>query len=1738
MKEHWKKKVLTLVTGVAVSSVAASALKDASALETMFQPKSFENFENRHQSEEVDYTAGDGQSADLADRDHTSDQGAGQDDPEVLQMIGQEEDSLPGQDTNSSIGKAENVQTGSEEPAGNGGYVVSAAELPGTVGVIEVPGGTIPSASTGNGTGADDTQSSGTTNSGDGDSADNPDNKDNTGGSSSTPGTNPGENPTPNTPGSSDEPEDPKTPEEIWEDTQLKPNDPVVTKDGTLLGISARFLKSYYSRGEQFETGDATVTATFQKNGQTVTKELDYGGTDGYQVSLSTSVVGSQYAIFSYHGMSARSRYLVLNQHVLLNYESMYGGGYYGGDFPGKPLAQLDADAYSKLGSIFSSEYSLASVGSVANLTEAHRYMIAQLGDSEIKELFANSAAAGNSYTNIVFLTEKDGYLTTMLEGFRAVLSQKLQDDRSYVFYPMDGTYTSGRVVVNHIVEVPEGYQIRRVTEEASDLSTYSGDQVLTGYTGTDTVLDVPMGVTEICLDSSAEQVTTLRIPESVLEIDLASIREYLPNLQSVEYESSGKAYAKFRTVDGLLCSADGKTLLSVPGGLEEVAIPASVTTLGENCFAGLSKDAVMTFEGTTPPKRQGSTGFAGEIRVPESTSDLVWKSYMFAFGEECDKIAFGTSKENRDRYISMENGKYLVYRKDTTMLAAIPTEIRGLYELPDTIQTIGAGAFAGCKRQLDIHITHSDVAISEDAFGDVSKLPTNLTFFVSEEDYVAYEQVWSAVFDPVYGEGAAATLLNGNTAEFVFEDGIKYQKITEPKEPFYRVISVYEKDKKALRLKEGTKEICSGAFDGCEDLEILYLSDTVETIPEDAFSDCSALETVVCESEGLLAGSRHGAREDAELFCAGDQFESFLYEDGVLYGVYADGGKVLLNVPTDATGTIWIRENTVELHDQAVKDCNELNAVLFLDDLSIRRIGVECFAGGSTTEGLDLTTCTNLTEIGEGAFRDCPELKAADLPESVTVLPANVFYNCTGLKRVSVPGCLEVGDNAFYGCDVLATISGMDQVQKFGAHAFANCRLLEKIAIPETLTSMGEGCFENCTELKSVKLNGTLTGISRYCFYGCRRLQTVTFSDTLKGTLRLIGVQAFGACEALETVDLSDISVLTVMGERTFENCSSLSKVSFSENLKAIPDYCFEKCDNLSIVQMNGTEIPELGECAFGETLPEYIHLWVKEEEVNGYQEALQEKLDGLYGEGTAQTIIEKIDDAREYIQGVAFENTEEGRSLVSAPKSLSGVYTIPADTIRVADEAFVGCNELTGVIFQRGTTTSLGDRCFYGCEKLEDVTIYATVPEWGDETFMDCTSLEKVYIGTTDVTFDRIGVRAFKNCTGLSTEAAVTVAATVKVWDTECFAGCENLVSIALSTQTSTVIGARAGMEELGDYVFAGCKRLRVFLTSGFTGLKRIGDYAFYNCDTLKTPAVPKNVTSIGEGCFMDCDSVTAISFYCGLEEYPKDCFRNCVNLNRTGGLAVALNSLKRIGDGAYAGCSRLTSSSSWNLGKYANLEEIGAGAFAGDASLGNFALSGTVRFLGDGAFDGCSSTTMLVLQSVEPPVFGTMALDTMPEVFQIYVPDSESDGDSIYLAYREALMTHLDKDSAYRILDSASDGAKERNPLPEEPEKASEIEEIEEIEETEEISAESGKTEETEGATAEETAETTETAEPQEPDKQSDSEEVSETADAETVAAIETERLPEDSAQETPTRQQDAAMPEERENTEYDY
>lgn len=179
------------------------------------------------------------------------------------------------------------------------------------------------------------------------------------------------------------------------------------------------------------------------------------------------------------------------------------------------------------------------------------------------------------------------------------------------------------------------------------------------------------------------------------------------------------------------------------------------------------------------------------------------------------------------------------------------------------------------------------------------------------------------------------------------------------------------------------------------------------------------------------------------------------------------------------------------------------------------------------------------------------------------------------------------------------------------------------------------------------------------------------------------------------------------------------------------------------------------------------------------------------------------------------------------------------------------------------------------------------------------------------------------------------------------------------------------------------------------------------------------------------MDCDNLLYVSFYGAVKEFPEDCFKNCPKLIRTGGTALAFASLERIGDGAYEGCKSLTSSSSWYLGRYSNLKEIGNHAFRGCTSLTASVLSSTINKIGSHAFDECTKMSSLTFNGTTPPEIGTFSPETMMKGFLFKVPDSQSSDDAVYKAYFEKLKEALSsEENVYPILDSVSDGAKDRN------------------------------------------------------------------------------------------------------------
>lgn len=1693
MKKTTKKKTITAVTGATVIGVAAAALVNGSKLETVFNPKKFEKFENKYNSDDYDYVAGNGEETDIAGNSKEDEEKSGGDDLQVLQLKKQENGDLKDdtsfgiaeESSNSEEDRADTEEPEEEQNLSNG-IELSQPEQQDEDTSSDTRNMISPS------------NPSGTTNN----STQNNGNDQNGNGSGKGTGTVTGtpaptaapkatETPTPEptavpeptqtpeptlAPTETPAPEPTKVPEPTatpsptpspspsptpvpWEDKQLQDKDTVTTEDGQLTALDVDLTKEYYAFGETYQEGDGKVTATFlQKDGTKKKKELSYGGKDGYSVTLATIKTGRQIAVFSYKGMSARVYYTVLKNNLTLNYMASFDGGIYDGQFPGTPLMNSRKDLYDALYKYTEPPYTYASHGKYSDLTEIHRRFIAILGNEEMKGLF-DDPSLGNSYSHVVFLeNDADGYLTNMLEGFRWIRQQQARDSRSYIYYPIENWDEISRNVVDYVVQVPEGYKVRRVAENEGS-TEYTADQVLEKYTGTDPVMTVPMGVTKICLNEKNVSVKTLEIPQSVQEIDTSTLGTDLPALENYKVAKDDELRGDFKITDGILYSKDGKTLLSVPAGKKEIEIPSTVTTLAANCLKGLSEDAVVTFKSEKAPSVKGDTGFAGTILVQNSTGDTICKNYMFAFGEACSHISFETEDGQKDRYEYSSEGPVLLFRGRDKVLAGIPQKTRGEYTVNDRIKTIGENAFAGCENLTDLVLNESvkelkegslllskrvgsvtvknpDLIISDHLFGTPGTDPVNLKIYVPGEAYERMLKEWSDKLDPVYGEGTAEKLLYVEDGSNLYEDGAKYQKLISGGTTSYRLVDVYQKDRTAFKIKDGTTEIAAGAFEDCENLEILYIPSTVERAGDDFLSGCSSLETVVSESKELFAEKNFGAVSEAEILTAGKEFTEFDWDDGVLYGKNEEG-YTLLNVPTDYSEELKVKQGTSAFYKKALMACEQVHYITILDDKSLKEIGEDCFRGCAAINGVELENCENLVSVGARAFYGCQELGRITLPKSLTTIGNQAFYNCTMLESIVADGVREIGDQAFYGCGSLMTLDVFKSVETLGEGAFYGCTGLVTVDLPDTLGSMGESCFENCTMLEKITIDGTITGISRYCFYGCRSLSSIEFKDPVSrsGSIRVIGVQAFGNCTKLESLDLSEQTSLTAIGEAAFTDCESLTTIKLPGQLTRIPDYCFRNCPNLSILQIDSPEVVQPGEKIFGDTISPYVHIWVREGMTEAYQAAYQPVLDPAYGEGTTEKLLGVINEKQEYIRGILFEVTEEGRVLKKADPVISGDYVLPEDTIRVEDDAFAGCKDLTGFATLAGSTVTLGDRCFKGCSSLNTVRILGNVPEWGEETFMDCTSLKSLVLGFNENTIiDTIGTRAFKNCTGLDSDGAIEVRAKIYNYGEECFAECINLTNVSMSAI------ARASIITIGAGAFRDCTSLTAFLISKLSSLTYIGDYAFANCDTLKQPSVPAGVTYVGEGCFMDCDNLQYVSFYGPVEEYPKDCFRNCSKLIRTGGTAAAFKALKRIGESAYEGCDSLTTSTSWNLGRYTSLEQIGDRAFYGCGTMSDLVinkgvvvqeviLSPTLGQIGTSAFEGCSAFTTLRLSSEQPPVFGAFSFGNMAEDFMIRVPDSQEQEDSIYKAYLEKLTELLGEEDAYRILDSFSDEAKAR-------------------------------------------------------------------------------------------------------------
>ena len=487
----------------------------------------------------------------------------------------------------------------------------------------------------------------------------------------------------------------------------------------------------------------------------------------------------------------------------------------------------------------------------------------------------------------------------------------------------------------------------------------------------------------------------------------------------------------------------------------------------------------------------------------------------------------------------------------------------------------------------------------------------------------------------------------------------------------------------------------------------------------------------------------------------------------------------------------------------------NGLGVITF--DRDVTTIGSYAFSG------LDYDS-VNTTVVETS----CIKLESIIIPDSVTTIGVQAFYECSSLTSVTIgDGVLEIYTAAFHICENLQEFKGKfasedsrclivdgilnsfapaglteytipDSVTEIGNYAFFGCSSLTSVTIPDGVTTIGYAAFAYCGSLTSVTMGEGVETVGGYAFANCPNLNAVHITDLAVWcnidfinplTDGNVDFAANPLCNAgslyLNGELVTDLVIpdgVTELRIISFVNCSNLTSVTIPDSVTIIGVYAFSWCESLTSVTI-GDSVTEIGDYAF------------------------------------------------HYCE------------------NLTSV-TIPDSVTTIGDDAFRCCSSLTSVTIP-DSVTEIGERAFYLCSNLKSLTIPNSVAEIGSGTFCGCYSLTSVTIGNSVTT---IGGWAFGDCISLT---SITIPDSVTTIGDSAFRYCISLTSITIPDSVTTI----------GDAAFEYCGSLTsVTIPDSVT---EIGNYAFFGCSSLTSVTIPDSVTTIGYATFAYCENLNTV--YC---------------------------------------------------------------------------------------------------------------------------------------------------------------------------------------------------------------------------------------------------------------------------------
>ena len=794
---------------------------------------------------------------------------------------------------------------------------------------------------------------------------------------------------------------------------------------------------------------------------------------------------------------------------------------------------------------------------------------------------------------------------------------------------------------------------------------------------------------------------------------------------------------------------------------LASIFIPSNVTTIGDHAFSNTRLTSITLPSNLTSI---GNSAFEGcgsleSISIPNSVTTIGDHAFS-STGLSSIALSSNLTSIGNGVFEGCESLESVIIPNTITAIGSRAFANTGLTSitLPSSVATIGSGAFALCDALMTVTCFDNEPPVLENSGCFSNSCYTRATLRVPPEAYDIYRntnywklfrniiQIPNIIFDD--NNVKAICVQNWDTngdGELSEREAVEVTSLGE----IFKGCSIHSFDE--LRYFIGLVCIDNNSFNGCRNLTSVTIPSSVISIGDNAFERCSSLTSIIIPPS-VKTISR----------CAFTRCSNLTFIT-LNSGLTSIGDNVFEYCKS--LQAIKIPSSVISIGGEALKGCSGLSTILVNSGNLSYDSRNNCNAIIETASNTLIVGCkttvipSDVTAIGENAFRDCSSLTNLNIPSSILSIGRNAFLRCSGLCSITVDpnnltydsrnncnaiiekstnvlilGCKntiipttanKIGDNAFEGCTELESISIPSSVNSLGRSAFSGCTSLSSVSIPSSVTIIGDYAFWDCVCLKNLDIPIGVNSIGSYAFYNCQSITSVT----IPSSVITINSDAFRECIALTNVTIG--RNVSKIGGNTFDGCDSITTVTCLGNVPRIMEYPWggvEDCFSDRCYSQATLKVPF-------DYVSDYLadEHWNKFANIEGFEYNSRGDADGD-GKVTINDVTTLIDyllsDNAKAIDLLGADADSDGRVSINDVTTLidfmlSGVWPYTPD---IPDEPETETFTVNGVTFKmvavEGGTFMMGATAEQGSDA------------WDDEKPAHQVTLSSYCIGETEVT------------------------------------------------------------------------------------------------------------------------------------------------------------------------------------------------------------------------------------------------------------------------------------------------------------------------------------------------------------------------------------------------------------------